>query len=314
MLNLFPQDAASLADAVWIDLFNPSGEEISRVEKSLSLTIPRREALEEIESSSRLQFEDGVLQLSTPVSAHGDDEGPTPVGFVLTNKCLITIRYTQMHAFDSTAQFCNKKAHGLSSSEVFVSLIEGMVDYGADMLEKIGGHLNDMSRQVFRRYARSNARGIKHTTRALKEILTTIGDTGDRLSQIRESLLGIQRVAPFARENAGPWMSPDLRARLEIVVRDINSLADFEVHLSNKVQFLLDAVLGFINTEQNDIFKVLTIASVIGIPPTFFASMWGMNFKTMHEYDWHYGYAMALGVMVVSIILPIIWFKIRGWW
>ncbi|HWA29679.1 MAG TPA: magnesium transporter CorA family protein [Rhizomicrobium sp.] len=314
MLNLFPQDAASAAEAVWIDLYNPSDDEIARVEKVLSLDIPRREALEEIESSSRLQFEDGILQLSTPVSAHGDDEGPTPVGFLLNQKSLITIRYTEMHAFEATAHLCNKKAHDLTSGEVFVSLIEGMVDYAADMLEQIGTHLNDMSRNVFWRYKRANQRGIKRTTGALREALNDLGNTGDRVSQIRESLLGIQRIVPFVQENTKDWLKPELSTRLKTAERDIRSLADFETHLSNKVQFLLDAVLGFINTEQNEIFKVLTIASVVGIPPTFIASMYGMNFHDMPEYTWHYGYEWGLFLIVLSTVLPILWFKMRGWW
>ncbi|HEY7979315.1 MAG TPA: magnesium transporter CorA family protein [Rhizomicrobium sp.] len=314
MLNLFPNDVKDPAKAVWVDLYDPTPDEIQKVEKALSLDIPERTELEEIESSSRLQFEDNTLQLSTPVSAHGDEEGPTPIGFVLTEKVLITIRYTEMHAFEATAHYCNKKAHDLTSSEVFISLVEGMVDYGADMLEEIGVHLNSMSREAFSRYSRPPRRGIKRRTRLLREALVDIGNTGDKLSQIRESLLTLQRIAPFVREKAEHWMKEDMQARLKTVERDIKSLADFEVHLSNKVQFLLDAVLGFINTEQNDIFKVLTIASVVGIPPTFIASMYGMNFKSMPEYDWHYGYEWGLFLIVLSIILPVVWFKWRGWW
>ena len=314
MLNLFPSDANDPANAVWIDLYDPTPDEIQKVEKALPLDIPERKNLEEIESSSRLQFEDEVLQLSTPVSAHGDEEGPTPVGFVLTEKALVTIRYTEMHAFEATAHYCNKKAHGLTSAEVFISLVEGMVDYGADMLEEIGIHLNRMSREAFNRYGRTPRRGIKRRTRLLREALVDVGNTGDRLSQIRESLLALQRIAPFVREKAEHWMKADMQARLKTVERDIKSLADFEVHLSNKVQFLLDAVLGFINTEQNDIFKVLTIASVVGIPPTFIASMYGMNFHDMPEYAWHYGYEWGLFLIVLSTVIPIIWFKMRGWW
>jgi magnesium transporter len=314
MLNLFPNDAKDPANAIWIDLYNPTADEIGSVEKALSFDIPDRNELEEIESSSRLQFEDDVLQLSTPVSAHGDEEGPTPVGFVLTQKVLVTIRYTEMHAFAATAHYCNKKAHGLTSTEVFTLLVEGMVDYGADMLEGIGVHLNKMSREAFNRYSRPPRRGIKHRTRLLREALVDIGNTGDKLSQIRESMLALQRIAPFVREKAEHWMKEDLQGRLKTVERDIKSIADFEVHLSNKVQFLLDAVLGFINTEQNDIFKVLTIASVVGIPPTFIASMYGMNFKDMPEYNWHYGYEWGLFLIVLSIVLPVVWFKWRGWW
>ncbi|HEY2032119.1 MAG TPA: magnesium transporter CorA family protein [Rhizomicrobium sp.] len=314
MLNMFPSDAHEPSEAIWIDLFNPTQDEIEKIKSALHIDVPARAELEEIESSSRLQFEDDVLQVSTPVSAHGDEDAPTTVGFVLTQKFLVTIRYTEMHAFEATAHLCNKKAHGLTSSEVFISLLEGMVDYGADMLEQIGAHLNDMSRTAFTRYSHSPKHGIKRRTGQLRDALLDIGSTGDHLSQIRESLLGLQRIAPFACEKAEHWMSAELQARFRTAQRDIGSLADFELHLSNKVQFLLDAILGFINTEQNDIFKVLTIASVVGIPPTFFASMWGMNFKTMPEYNWHYGYAMALCVMIISIILPIAWFKWRGWW
>jgi magnesium transporter len=314
MLNLFPSDAKDPAEAIWIDLDEPTTDEIKKVSAALGVGIPERDELEEIESSSRLQFLDGVLQLSTPVSAHGDDDGPTPVGFVLTKKALVTIRYTEMHAFEATAHLCNRKAHDLTSSEVFVSLIEGMVEYGADMLEEIGTHLNRMSHEAFGHYVRPPKRGIKRRTRHLRDALVDIGNTGDRLSQIRESLLGLQRIAPFALKSAEGWMKPELRARLKTIEQDIQSLDDFEVHLSNKVQFLLDAVLGFINTEQNDIFKVLTIASVVGIPPTFIASMYGMNFHDMPEYTWHYGYAWGLFLIILSTVLPIAWFKWRGWW
>ncbi len=314
MLKLFPPGAKT-ADAIWIDLFNPTDDEIKSVAQALDLDIPEREELEEIESSSRLQFDDDILQVSAPVSAHGDEELPTPVGFVLTQKTLITIRYTEMHAFEATAHQCSKSAHPITtSSEVFVSLVEGMVDYGADMLEQIGTHLNEMSREAFKRYSRSPRHGVKRRTQQLRDALIDIGSTGDKISQIRESLLALQRIAPYAREKIENWMKPEIQARLKTVERDIRSLADFETHLSNKVQFLLDAILGFINTEQNDIFKVLTIVSVVGIPPTFIASMYGMNFKNMPEYNWHYGYEWGLFLIVLSTVLPIIWFKFRGWW
>jgi magnesium transporter len=313
MLTLFPSDVKDPAKAIWIDLDAPAADEVKKVSAALGVDIPERGELEEIETSSRLKFEDGVLQLSTPVSAHSDDDGPTPVGFLLTKKTLVTIRYTEMHAFEATAHLCNKRAHDLTSSEVFVSLMEGMVEYGADMLEEIGVHLNAMSRQAFGHYSKPPKRGIKRRTRHLRDALVDIGMTGDKLSQIRESLLGLQRITPFAREKA-EWIKPDLQTRLKTIERDIKSLDDFEVHLSNKVQFLLDAILGFINTEQNDIFKVLTIASVVGIPPTFIASMYGMNFHDMPEYTWHYGYEWGLFLIILSTVLPIAWFKWRGWW
>ncbi len=304
--------------AVWIDLFSATDDEIASVAKALNITIPSRDDLEEIESSSRLQFEDGWMQLSTPVSAHGDDEGPTPVGFLVSEKFLVTIRYTEMRGFDATAKLLSKdNASGLRHGRRFpaVVLIEGMVDYGADMLEQIGVTLNGLSRGIFHEYRKQKAaRNVRRKNRELNDALLEIGSNGDHLSQIRESLLGLQRIVPFATENAQEWMKPEIQTRLKTVNRDLLSLADFEAHLSNKIQFLLDATLGFINTEQNDIFKVLTIASVIGIPPTFVASMYGMNFHNMPEYSWAYGYQWGLFLIILSTVLPIIWFKWRGWW
>jgi magnesium transporter len=221
-----------------------------------------------------------------------------------------------MRAFDATAKLLSKdNAPVCATDDVFASLIEGMVDYGADMLEQIGVALNGLSRGIFHDYRKQkSAHSVRRKNRELNEALLAIGSNGDHLSQIRESLLGLQRIVPFAAEKAQAWMKPEIQTRLKTVNRDLLSLADFEVHLSNKIQFLLDATLGFINTEQNDIFKVLTIVSVVGIPPTFVASMYGMNFHNMPEYSWTYGYEFGLLVIVVSTLVPIVWFKWRGWW
>jgi magnesium transporter len=315
MQKLFPPDATKPEDALWIDLFDPTDDEIKATAKSLSIDIPDREALEEIESSSRLQFEDGVIQISVPVSAHADDEGPTPIGFVLTRKFLVTVRFTEMRAFAAAAHQCTKTQDPLTTSAaVFTTVIEGMVDYGADMLEEIGTELNGISKDVFRRYGKSHQRNITRANRRMRETLVSVGLAGEKLSQIRDSILGLQRAVPYALEKGKDWIDQDCAARLKTATADSQSLSDFETHLSNKVQFLLDAVLGFINTEQNDIFKVLTIASVVGIPPTFIASMYGMNFHNMPELSWTYGYQWGLFLIVVSTVAPIIWFKWRGWW
>ena len=141
----------------------------------------------------------------------------------------------------------------------------------------------------------------------------SVGQTGEHLSRIRESLLGLGRIAGFAAETAG-WLSADSQSRLKTVGHDLTSLSDYENHLSGKTQFLLDAILGFINTQQNDIFKVLTIVSVVGVPPTLIASIYGMNFHDIPEYGWKYGYPYGLVLIGLSIIVPILWFKWRKWW
>jgi magnesium transporter len=187
-----------------------------------------------------------------------------------------------------------------------------MVDRAADLLEQQSAELARTSHMVFRERATSK-REESRSTRMLRRILVIVGRAGQHLSETRQTLLGLQRIAPFVAESAD-WLPQDMISRLQLVQRDVTSLTDFQSHLSNNVQFLLDAILGFINTEQNEIFKVLTIASVVGIPPTFIASMYGMNFRNMPELSWTWGYEYGLALIAISTILPIVWFKLRGWW
>jgi magnesium transporter len=311
MLNICPN---AHGHPVWIDLFDPTPEEISRVERERHLRLPARQHLEEIETSSRLSAEGETLYLSMPVVAHEGEPAPTPLGFVFNKDILVTLRYTQLHGFETAIARFDKGEQAESSAEVFATLVEGITDYAADALEHIGQELNEVSHRVFRNYGRKRLHNAKRTNLGLRAVLIAVGESGDTLSQIRESLLGLQRIVPFVLEKAKDWLEKGVPERLQTVVRDLQSLADFENHLANKGQFLLDAILGFINTEQNDIFKVLTIVSVVGIPPTLVASMYGMNFQYMPELHWHLGYAWGLGLIFLSAILPTLWFKWRGWW
>ncbi|HEY3778980.1 MAG TPA: magnesium transporter CorA family protein [Rhizomicrobium sp.] len=315
MLTTYP--AGSSPDrAAWIDLLDPGEEERAKASAACGFEIPSRNALEEIEASSRLRVRGDVLILSMPIASKsgGFGEGmPTPLGFVLTPKLLVTVRYAELHAIKPALDHLGHDARP-TSVDMFALLVEAMVDYAADLLEQIAASLNDISRRVFRRTPQASRRSIARSNRALKAALLEIGEAGNRLSHIRDSILGLQRIAPFARDNGKAWIAEPVQARLKTVSQDLQSLADFEVHLTDKVQFLLDAILGFINTEQNDIFKVLTIVSVVGIPPTLIASVYGMNFDTIHEYHWHYGYEWGLFLIVLSALLPTAWFKWRGWW
>jgi magnesium transporter len=301
--------------AVWIDLLDPSDEESKSVETEFGIHVPCRAELEEIETSSRLQFDDGVISVSVPnVVPVGSDAMPAPVGFVLTPNVLVTVRYLPLHSFDAAKADVSREKGGCGSAEIFAHVMEQMVDTGADTLEKIGVDSTKLSREIFRRYTTQRQHNIARSNKSLRNTLLTLGGYGEELSQIREIQLGLQRIIPFVLEKGQGWMSADVQARLKTVGQDLQSLTDFEIHLSNKIQFLLDAVLGFINTEQNDIFKVLTIVSVVGIPPTLIASMYGMNFHFMPEYAWPLGYAYVLALIALSIVLPVAWFKWRGWW
>ena len=147
---------------------------------------------------------------------------------------------------------------------------------------------------------------------ALRRILRGISNRGKVLGKIRASLLGLERIVPFVSAACDGLGLPE-DGRFETIRRDIESLDEFETRLAENVQFLLDAALGLINIEQNNVFRVLTVVSVVGVPPTLIASMYGMNFKHMPELDWAYGYPYALGLILFSAIVPIVVFRIKGW-
>jgi magnesium transporter len=318
MRNSHPQNTGegapatkSAAKPIWVDLLDPTPEEIAQVRAETGVEVPSRDSLEEIESSSRLRSEGRVLYLSMPLAIHATGFNALPLGFILSPDVLVTVRYSALHAFEHVEASARKGQCG-NSSTTFAVLVDAMVDYAADMLEKLSRELSTVSAHTFG----LNAAPGRHPTpgaRTLRLALNAVGSAGDHSSRIRESLLGLQRIIGYVLDMAD-WLPAELKPRLLTARQDLGSLVDFESHLSGKTQFLLDAILGFINTEQNDIFRVLTIVSVVGIPPTLIASMYGMNFHDMPEYGWRYGYPYGLTLIAVSILLPVIWFKRRGWW
>ncbi len=322
MLYTYPiaSDAQSLrcAESVWIDLLDPTPEESARVARECGVQVPSREALQEIETSSRIRADGEVLYMSMPLALQDGEHAlaPMPLGFILSPKRLITVRYSEVHAFASVMAGLQREP-GMNSITVFAALLDGMVDFGADILEKVSSELSAVSAAAFGTHAVGVApRHDKRYTQGLRECVKAIGISGDKLSRIRETLLGLQRIIAFVFESTkdGQQLQPEIKTRFKTARQDVASLIEFESHLSGKTQFLLDAVLGFINTEQNDIFKVLTIVSVVGIPPTLIASMYGMNFHDMPELSWRFGYPYGLALIALSTLIPIIWFKRRGWW
>jgi magnesium transporter len=294
----------------WVDLLNPNSAEIAQVAAEYGLAIPSRESLQEIESSSRLRAEGQALYVSMPLAIEAADFAPVPLGYILSPQLLITVRFSEVHAFAQVEAQIEKDPH-VGSAAAFCALMEGMVDFSADKLEKLSSDLAAVSARAFRQQA--SPRQDKRISRGLRDCLNAIGIAGDDLSHSRESILGLQRIIGFVLKMAD-WLSPEEKTRLSTAQQDLISLIDFEAHLSGKTQFLLDAILGFINTEQNEIFRVLTIGSVVGIPPTLIASMYGMNFHNMPELGWRWGYLYGLALIALSTLLPILWFKRRGWW
>jgi magnesium transporter len=302
------------ADVIWIDLVSPTPEESAFVESQRKVRIPSIEALREIESSSRLAVDHDVIYLSVPAVAAGDtpDAHLTPAGFILNENLLITIRFAPLSTFDTVAEQVKQDKALQSATAVFAALLEAMVDRGADVLERLGAELDKVSKSVFRGDP-SRPRRTVRSNNSLRRALTAVGMTGDRLALARDALLGVSRVAPYVLSLRKAWITPEMQARLEAVNKDILSLNDYEGQLSNKVQFLLDAILGFISIQQNDIFKVLTIVSVVGIPPMLVAGIYGMNFKYMPELNWVAGYPFGLAMIILSALIPLAWFRWRGW-
>ena len=305
--------AALPAGAVWIDLLDGTADEIAWVERQTGLHVPNLDELSEIESSSRLRTDAGVIFLTTPVVFRAGSGGPvtTSLGFVLSTQWLITVRFAPLTAFKTFTAIWTKTAPAeRGSMDAFVGALDAIVDRMADVLETVGSELDAVSLHVFRVHspgppAREDAN--------LREILRRIGRCGDLASKIRDSLLGVARIVPYVLGQSADRLPASWRTRLETQRADIASLNDYDAHLTNKVQFLLDATLGLISIEQNNIIKVLTVVSVVGVPPTLVASMYGMNFHNMPELSWAWGYEYGLALIVLSAVCPVIWFKLRGW-
>nr|WP_294915900.1 magnesium transporter CorA family protein [uncultured Neokomagataea sp.] len=318
-----------LENIPWVDLLNPTEAEINLAQEKLGIHLPSRAELNEIESSSRHYERDGILYLSGPLIRRYDT-GPItrPAGFVLSPTHLVTIRYADYVAFDEVGLTLAEHTADTPSptpTSLLTDLIEEIINRLADLLENVGHTLDTLSRHVFgsdEHRSRKRAR----TNHTLRTTLKHLGNTGDLASMIRDSLLSIDRIrlhldtattqelpstqSPTTPENTS---SKPLHNRLDIAGRDIASLNEFNTQINNKVQFLLDATLGFINIEQNDGMKILTVASSIGIMPTLIAGIYGMNFRIMPELNWSFGYPFAILLMLSSIALPLFWFWRRGW-
>jgi magnesium transporter len=306
LICVAPENAAG---ASWFDLENAVPEEVAFVTRHTGLALPGHADLTEIEQSSRLAADGPVLTMSMPIvtrTSEGLDAGVC--GFVLSPSALVTLRFTPSIVF---RQFPSQP-HSIAppaSASIFVSLLEAIVDRQADALEALRTELDQLSHQIFHHRLEGQSRA---TELELQATLATLGRGYDTISFLRDSQLGVARVAPYAA-TATDWMPKAVRHRLESVQKDVSSLNEYSTHLTDKVQFLLDSTLGLINIAQNSLIKVLTVVSIMGIPPTLIAGIYGMNFKIIPELSWTYGYAYAWGVMILSAVLPLFWFRKKGW-
>ena len=315
-------DQATLAGAVWLDLVEPSADEEKSVEAALGIDIPTRGELEEIEASSRLYQEDGAAFMTANLIRRGDDDRPesSAVTFIITAKQLVTIRYHHPQAFPVyIKQAMKPQSTALTAWGVLISLIEAVVDRAADHQERVSAIIDETSKKVFDTsfVNRKRRKERRRKPKNLEELLGKVGEEGDFNSKMRESLVSIGRMVTYLQaivdQNKQTKDMRENRARIKILQRDILSLTDHASFLSSKISFLLDAVLGMISIQQNGIIKIFSVAAVVFLPPTLVASAYGMNFKNMPELEWLLGYPMAIGLMILSAILPFLYFKQKGW-
>ncbi len=308
--------SAEAADALWLDLINPSRDEDRFVEQLLGVSLPTREEAQEIEVSARLYHEDGAEFMTMTGVSQLESDAPmtTPITFILKGETLVTIRYAQPKPFSTYAARVQKSGAivCVSSEQIMLGLVEALVERMAEALEKAGRALERLSRQVFR-YKSTDPRASK--SRDFQAIIEEIGARGDLLAVIRESLVSLNRLLAYHNTTGKAAEGPnkDAAAWAKDLLQDIAALSDHATYLSNKANFLLDATLGLINLEQSQIIKIFSIAAVCLMPPTLVASSYGMNFRSMPELDWPFGYPWALTLMVITAIIPFVWFKRKGW-
>jgi magnesium transporter len=316
MLDAYPtnrNDGRSLATAPWIDLVDPTDAERSAFEQAFGLRVPTKEKLAEIETTSRLRVEQNALYLTAPLIFAAENEPwiLAPTGFVLAKHVLMTVRFARSAAFDTVIRELGE-AEKFEPTLAFVRLLEELVDRMADLLEASGRDLDEASHLIFRPDDPSRTR-LSHETTKLRRLMIRTGRTSERMSRIHYTLVCLDRMAKFTVDRASEWIAQDMANRLRSVSSDIASLVQFAEGLVSRVQLLQDAASGIINIDQNDVMKVLTIASVVGIPPVLVVGIYGMNFKNMPELNWTWGYPYALAVVVITALLPLIWFKLKDW-
>jgi magnesium transporter len=267
--------------------------------------------MREIETSNRLYEENGTLYMTTTVVTKIDTDRPesAAVTFILSNNRLITNRYVDPLPFRRFIAYAERHpAAATTAPGILAGLLESIIERTADVLERVGIGLDDLSANVF-------APETKAPTRArnLRGVMERIGRDGDLTSKARESLVTLARQLTFIQQSTAVQIPNELRARYRSMSRDVLALADHASFVANKSSFMLQATLGLINIEQNNIIKIFSVAAAVFLPPTLIASIYGMNFHVMPELDWPYGYPLALGIILVSAVLPYVYFRRRGW-
>ena len=301
------------AGTAWIDLLNPSSPEDKKIEAHLGVSIPTREEMHDLEPSEIIYTENGAHYMTARVICQSDSNVPklADVTFILTETALVTVRYDEPGAFGI---FLNRIAKpggcGVQPEAIMEGLFEAVVDRAAEVLRGVGDRVDAASRRIFDGRSSDVEQGG-----AYQGVIRKIGQYEHIISNVRESMVSVERVLLFLSANykrpkkASSGFSPEWRTS----IRDVQAIEEHATFLSNKLQFMMDATLGLVSIEQNKIIKLFSVVSVVMMPPTLIASIYGMNFKAMPELDWAIGYPMAIALMIICAVLPYLFFRWKKW-
>ena len=302
--------SAPPAEALWIDLFEPSAEEERAVETGLGIDVPTREEMREIESSNRLYEEEGAVYLTCTIVTRLDTDLPqnAQVTFILKDGRLVTNRYTDPLPFRRYAAYAERHAASCNSGPaILAGLVEAIVNRIADVIERVGNDLDGVSAEVFSHAVRRRGRSD------FRQVLEQVGRSGELIAKARESLMSLGRLLAFVQQSALLTLTQEVRTRLRTLSRDVMSMSDHATFLGNNVSFILDATLGMINIDQNNILKIFSVVTVFLLPPSVIGAIYGMNFDHIPWAHESWGFLGALGLMLLSALIPYLVFKRRGW-
>jgi magnesium transporter len=299
-------------DALWVDLIEPTRDEDRLVERFLSIEIPTREEMADIEPSEILYHENNARYMTARLLCHSETETPklVDVSFILTDRALVTVRYDEPRSFSMFMSRAVKPGGCRHQPEaVLDGLIETIIDRAAEILGNVGKRVDELSHEVFE----ADSKGTRRAA-SFRAALKSLGRKGDIISNVRESMVSVERLLLFLSASMPrPQRQSGFQAEWRTALRDVQSLEEHATFLASKVQFLLDATLGLVTIEQNDIIKLFSVMSVIFLPPTLVGTVYGMNFDVMPELKWPFGYPFALFMMVLSAILPYVYFRWKRW-
>jgi magnesium transporter len=292
-------------DVVWVDIVEPTDEEQNWIKRVYNQELPTESEIEEIESSSRFYLEGDKIYINSYfLDDFRDHPQNVTVAFILTTDQLFSLHEVELTTFRLFRMHARHQfvSDGESSKSILLGLFETKVDHLADVIEEIYADLETISKEVLSSSTRDND---------MEKQVTDLAKLEDLHGKVRINIMDQQRVLSLLHRKG--QLSPPQVEKLREILQDLDSLIPHTSFLFNKINVLMNATLSFVNIQQNKIIKIFSVASVVFLPPTLIASIYGMNFHLLPELSWEWGYPWALFLMFISGIAPYWYFKRKGW-